>query len=131
MGNVYMRMWHDGPEVTPKCNSKPTFDPMLGFENGRKPRVLSASAEEMEAVQLPHSQMGYCGREMVDAKICRWKYPWILNYKCHHENHAVEMCLQEDYVFRMKEWERERRLRIRQKKIDEANAAAAAEELDD
>ena len=45
MGNTWTRAWVDGPEITPKADSKPTFDPMLGFENGRKPRVLRASAE--------------------------------------------------------------------------------------
>lgn len=85
-----------------------------------------------------------------------WKYPWFLNYKCEHEKHAVDNCLRQDYKIRMmvikknkydwwigwlvdrlvvwfidwclQEWERERRLRIREKKIA---AAAAAEEIDD
>ena len=47
--------------VTPKQDSGPTFDPMLGFANGRKPRVLTVSAEEMEAVQLQPWEKNYCG----------------------------------------------------------------------
>ena len=65
MGNHWTRAWTDGPEVTPKADSKPTFDPLLGFENGRKPRVLNATAEEMEAVQVPQQNRGYCGREFI------------------------------------------------------------------
>ena len=33
---------------------------MLGFPGGRKPRVLTVSAEEMEAVQLQPWEKNYC-----------------------------------------------------------------------
>ena len=39
---------------------QPTFDPMLGFPQGRVPRVLNVSAEEMEAVQLQPWEKNYC-----------------------------------------------------------------------
>ena len=60
-----MREMQDGTaqsanSVTPKQDSGPTFDPMLGFPNGRKPRVLTVSAEEMEAVQLQPWEKNYC-----------------------------------------------------------------------
>ena len=45
MGNVWMRELREGPLVTPKQYSEPTFDPMLGFPTGRKPRVLTVTAE--------------------------------------------------------------------------------------
>ena len=41
-------------------DSPATFDPMLGFPGGRKPRVLTVSAEEMEAVQLQPWEKNYC-----------------------------------------------------------------------
>jgi len=90
---------------------------------------MTATAEEMEAVQVTPGFQGYCGREMIDYKVCSWKNPYPITwFSCSHENHAVLNCLSDDYKIRMKEFERERRLRIRQKKID---AAAAEEAMDE
>merc|ERR1719397_1449789 len=102
MGNSWVREFRDGTaqtpgSVTPQQDSKPTFDSQLGFPSGRVPRVLNVSAEEMEAVQLQ---------------------PWEKNYCAdHHIRHETEHCLQEDYRMRMMEYERERRLRQRAKRI--------------
>jgi len=126
MGNVWVREFHEGPEVTPRQDSKPTFDPLLGFPNGRKPREMTVTEAEMDAVQLQPGERNYCAEYHIAAKVCYWKYPWALNYKCADEKHAVEHCLTDEYLLRMKEWERERRLRIRQKKID----AMSAEEIE-
>ena len=84
MGNSWVREFRDGTaqtpgSVTPQQDSKvisvflrinkyfsktrylqPTFDPMLGFPQGRVPRVLNVSAEEMEAVQLQPWEKNYC-----------------------------------------------------------------------
>ncbi|XP_023345884.1 NADH dehydrogenase [ubiquinone] 1 beta subcomplex subunit 7 [Eurytemora carolleeae] len=123
MGNTWVREFREGPEITPRQDSVPTFDPMLGFPNGRKPRVMTVTAEEMDAVQLQPGERNFCAEYHIAAKVCFWKYPWFMNFKCSHEKHAVDECLREDYKLRMMEWERERRLRIRQKKIDELEAA--------
>ena len=45
MGAHWTRHLSDPEGVTPKQDSAPTFDPMLGFPNGRKPRVMTATAE--------------------------------------------------------------------------------------
>ena len=76
-------------------DSAPTFDPMLGFPNGRVPRVLNVSQvgvghgvrisvsqtfearvlkstfyqEEMEAVQLSPGQKNFCADLEVKAKV--------------------------------------------------------------
>ena len=65
MGNSFVREFRDGTaqtpgSVTPVQDSKPTFDPMMGFPNGRVQRNLSVSAEEMEAVQLQPWEKNYC-----------------------------------------------------------------------
>ena len=65
MGNNFVREFRDGTaqspnSVTPVQDSRPTFDPMLGFPNGRVQRNLSVSAEEMEAVQLQPWEKNYC-----------------------------------------------------------------------
>ena len=51
MGNTWVREFHEGPEVTPRQDSVPTFDPMLGFPNGRKPRVMTVTAEVSKTIQ--------------------------------------------------------------------------------
>merc|ERR1719435_924918 len=124
-----MREFRDGVaqspnSVTPIPDSKPTFDPLLGFPNGRKPRELTVSQEEMEAVQLAPGSKNFCAEFEVKAKVCHYM-SWPLGYKCNHARHELEHCLREDYIIRMKEYERERRLRLRAKRIA---AAAGAEE---
>ena len=52
MGNIWAREFREGPEVTPRQESKPTFDPMLGFEQGRKPRVMTVTEEVRETLLL-------------------------------------------------------------------------------
>ena len=65
MGQNWTREFYEGTSqmpgsTTPAQDSKPTFDPMLGFPNGRVPRVMNVSAEEMEAVQLQPWEKNYC-----------------------------------------------------------------------
>merc|ERR1739838_594189 len=92
--------------------SAPTFDPLLGFPNGRVPRVLNATQEEMEAVQLSPGHKNHCADLAIKAKVCHYM-SWPLGYKCNHIRHEVEHCMRDDYTLRMKEYERERRLRLR------------------
>ena len=87
MGQTWVREFHDGTaqapdSVTPMQDSKvlkpfiiiffllshfsqPTFDPLVGFPNGRTPRVMNVTAEEMEAVQLQPGEKGYCADKFI------------------------------------------------------------------
>ena len=65
MGNNWVREFREGTaqspnSTTPEQESKATFDPLLGFPNGRTPRVMTVSAEEMEAVQLQPGEKNFC-----------------------------------------------------------------------
>ena len=65
MGASFTREFHDGTaqspnSVTPVQDSKPTFDPLLGFPNGRVARPMTVTAEEMEAIQLQPWEKNYC-----------------------------------------------------------------------
>jgi len=133
MGNNWVREFHDGTaqspnSVTPEQDSKVTFDPMIGFPSGRTPRVMTVSAEEMEAVQLQPDEKNYCADLHIQAKVCHYNNVPFGGWRCNHIRHEVEHCLKEDYKLRMMEYERERRLRQRAKRIA---AAAGAEEGDD
>ena len=100
--------------------------------------MLNVSAEEMEAVQLQPWEKNYCADlhikvndlaetwltvtetfPQLQAKICHWENG-PFGWRCNHIRHETEHCLQEDYKLRMMEYERERRLRQRAKRIGAA-----------
>ena len=52
----------------------------------------------------------------------------MFGWRCNHIRHETEHCLQEDYRLRMMEYERERRLRQRAKRIAAAGGGEEAED---
>jgi len=131
MGTTWSREFAEGSaynpgSTTPLQDSAPTFDPLLGFPNGRVARVLNATQEEMEAVQLSPGHKNYCADLAIKAKVCHYE-SWPFGFKCNHIRHEVEHCMRDDYTLRMKEYERERRLRQRAQRIA-ASAGAEDEE---
>ncbi|XP_055678264.1 NADH dehydrogenase [ubiquinone] 1 beta subcomplex subunit 7 [Lutzomyia longipalpis] len=116
MGNQ-VGLYITKPDTTPNPNNDPSFDPNLGFKNGRKERVMVATAAEMESAKLTAEERDYCAHVLLNYRACRREeWPWV--YRCHHEKHAYLTCEYEDYVLRMKEYERERRLLERKKRIE-------------
>ncbi|KAG5881793.1 hypothetical protein JTB14_037090 [Gonioctena quinquepunctata] len=110
------------PEVTPSPLEEPTFDPLLGFESGRQERVMIATEEEMRSAKLPLEDRDYCAHLNLKFRACRRdNFPWVVN--CEHEKHAFLNCKYEDFLIRMKEYEREKRLRIQQQKEIAAQGA--------
>ncbi|XP_017074484.1 NADH dehydrogenase [ubiquinone] 1 beta subcomplex subunit 7 [Drosophila eugracilis] len=106
------------PDVMPGPDVVTTFDPMLGFET-RKERVMIATQEEMESAKLPLDARDYCAHLAIAYQACRTDtFPFV--YKCAHQKHEYLTCEYEDYVLRMKEFERERRLLERQKRLNKA-----------
>lgn len=118
MGNAldhYMK-----PDVMPGPDVVPSFDPLMGFGD-RKERVMIATQEEMESAKIPLEHRDYCAHKLIAYQGCRSEtFPFL--YKCAHERHEYLTCEYEDYVLRMKEFERERRLLERQKRINKAAA---------
>lgn len=113
MGNAINRALN--PDTFPAANCVTTFDPLLGAPN-RKLRTVNATEEEMYAAKIPLADRDYCVDKLLAYRGCyNREFPWIV--KCSHERHAYEHCEYEDYVLRMKEFERERRLLERQKRI--------------
>ncbi|XP_045474736.1 NADH dehydrogenase [ubiquinone] 1 beta subcomplex subunit 7 [Harmonia axyridis] len=106
---------YKNPDVVPDPTKEPSFDPQLGFENKRKERVMIATEEEMISAKVPLKRRDYCTHLLIDFYTCR-RNNWPLVYKCAHEKHEYLNCQYEDYVIRMKEYERERRLLIKAKK---------------
>jgi NADH dehydrogenase (ubiquinone) 1 beta subcomplex subunit 7 len=109
MGRAYKQ-----PDETPKTLEAITFDPHHGFDYQRKEREKLYTDAEMNALKVPKDRRDYCAHLLIPFHKCR-REEWPLFYRCGHEKHAYSMCLLNDQKLRVKEWERERRLRIREK----------------
>ncbi|CAH0627218.1 unnamed protein product [Chrysodeixis includens] len=94
----------------------PTFDPQAGFDYERQPRVMKAREADLISAKIPPKHRDYCAHYLLEYQSCRYKNMPLL-YKCAHEKHHYLTCEKDDYVMRMKEFERERRLRLREKRI--------------
>nr|XP_049698137.1 NADH dehydrogenase [ubiquinone] 1 beta subcomplex subunit 7-like [Helicoverpa armigera] len=104
-----------------QADQLPTFNPNAGFANKRAQRAVVATPEAMSSAKIPVNKRDYCIDPLLEYQVCRYKNMPLL-FLCSHERHAYLTCEQEDYVIRMKEFERERRLRereLRVKKDDE------------
>lgn len=100
-----------------KMDDEPTFKPDIGFSVPRKVREKpKATAVQLSSARIPPQFRDYCADELLEYQVCRYKvFPFV--YKCHHERHTYLCCEQKDYVLRMKEFERERRLRERELRL--------------
>jgi len=105
------------PDVMPEMRTGPTFDTQMGFgENGRKLRVSHVTEEEMDAAHLDANQRDYCAHKLIPLLKCkRDEFPFI-QWKCGELKAAYDHCQHDDYIMRMKEFERERRLLERAKR---------------
>ncbi|KAK7161112.1 hypothetical protein R3I94_003943 [Phoxinus phoxinus] len=120
MGSHLVRSYITERDVAPDPRKPSEYDPNLGFGE-RKERVMVATQEQMNQAMLPVEQRDYCAHHLIKLMKCkRDNFPNFL--ACKHERHDWDYCEHVDYVMRMKEYERERRLNLRKKRI-EANVA--------
>ena len=115
MGTTWTHLVHPG--TIPFEFEESKFDPMFGFEaTGRKKREIDVSVAEMDSHLMPSDRRDYCVRAFMEYQACF--HSWYPNYlPCEHVLHHYGQCLHEDYLIRMKEWERERRLMARAKRV--------------
>jgi len=105
--------------VVPDPRQGPTFDPMLGFPNGRKVRELPVSKEDMENWQIPGKYRNYCAHKYIDVKKCYRQTNLMQRLflkSCEHPMHDWHSCLNDERILGYKEYEREKRLLARQKR---------------
>ncbi|XP_037361916.1 NADH dehydrogenase [ubiquinone] 1 beta subcomplex subunit 7 isoform X2 [Talpa occidentalis] len=101
----------------------PTFPPDYGFP-GRREREMVATQQEMNDAQLVLQQRDYCAHYLIRLLKCkRDSFPNFL--ACKHEQHDWDYCEHLDYVKRMKEFERERRLLQRKQRREQREANLA------
>ncbi|XP_059046329.1 NADH dehydrogenase [ubiquinone] 1 beta subcomplex subunit 7-like [Achroia grisella] len=96
----------------------PTFDPNVGFGYKRMERKMVACEEDLISARIPPKFRDYCAHLLLDYHVCRYKKMPLI-YRCAHEKHAYISCEHQDYVLRMKEFEREKRLRERKLRLNE------------
>merc|ERR1712080_210465 len=120
MGNMQgTNNWKLGvkePDTTPKWQARITYDSQDGLDYPRKTREVKWTEHEMEALKVPPERRDYCAHTFIPFMKCRaenWPYMW----KCHHEKHDIMHCQFNDQELRVREWERERRMRIREKRL--------------
>lgn len=103
-------------DIDLKQDDKSTFNHDTGFVYKRKRREYKACELHLYSARIPPKYRDYCVDELLEYQTCRYeKWPFVFN--CHHEKHAYLNCEQKDYVLRMKEFERERRLRERELRL--------------
>ncbi|CAK1553582.1 unnamed protein product [Leptosia nina] len=103
-------------EVDLYMDDKPTFDHQAGFQFERKQREMVAQEEHLVSAMIPPKYRDYCSHHLLEYQVCRYKNMPML-YRCAHEKHNYLNCEHQDYVLRMKEFERERRLRLRENRL--------------
>ena len=78
-------------------------------------QVMIATQEEMDSAKVHPKYRDYCAHKYIEYQACL-KNNRPFYWRCKHERHEYAECEFEDAVIRMKEWERERRLKEREKK---------------
>ncbi|XP_043596557.1 NADH dehydrogenase [ubiquinone] 1 beta subcomplex subunit 7 [Bombus pyrosoma] len=123
MGNTFQKMFSSDP--FPPSDSEPTFDPMYGFPKERKERVMPVSEEDLIAAKVPVEYRDYCAHIFLEYKRCFIKkFPFVI--LCAEEAHKYKECEYDDDVLRAKEYERERRLLVRERRKQRAMEAVTA-----
>ncbi|XP_008564258.1 PREDICTED: NADH dehydrogenase [ubiquinone] 1 beta subcomplex subunit 7 [Galeopterus variegatus] len=123
MGAHLVRRYLGDASVEPDPLRMPTFPPDYGFPE-RKPREMVATQQQMDDAQLRLQQRDYCAHYLIRLLKCkRDSFPNFLG--CKHEQHDWDYCEHLDYVMRMKEYERERRLLQRKKRREQREAEVA------
>ncbi|GAB0201727.1 NADH dehydrogenase [ubiquinone] 1 beta subcomplex subunit 7 [Grus americana] len=126
MGAHLVRRYAGGADTEPDPLQMPSFPADLGLPN-RAPRVMVATAQQLAGGRVPLEQRDFCAHHLLRLLRCQrdaFPVPW----DCRHLRHAWDACQHRDYVMRMKEFERERRLLQRQKRIRQREVAAATSE---
>ncbi|CAJ0593702.1 unnamed protein product [Cylicocyclus nassatus] len=110
------------PEIAPRVDRPPTFDPQAGFERPRKVREMKATWEEMNQYDLKPGQRDYCAHHLIALIKCQKQYAPFAGHMCDTERGTWDKCEYDDYIMRIKEFERERRLLMRKQRKEMASA---------
>ena len=104
------------------------YDPLFGFPKGRKKRPVFATELEMDSGNIRAKYRDYCAHIMLQYMACRRDNKPFYS-RCNGYRHNWEECTYQDNILRMKEYERERRLDLRQERILKTLKEQKKEEL--
>lgn len=112
-----------------KMDQEPTFASDKGFSYKRQTRrAVKATTDELNSAKIPTELQDYCADELLAYQVCRYEHmPFLIECDC--ERHAYLSCEQQDYVIRMKEFERERRLIERENRIKDLKSGPETKKI--
>ncbi|XP_008187501.1 NADH dehydrogenase [ubiquinone] 1 beta subcomplex subunit 7 isoform X1 [Acyrthosiphon pisum] len=114
------------PETTPLRDKPSQFEPHFGFSTERREKKMIASLAEMESAKVPLDARDFCAHMLLNLRGCiRDNFPF--NHHCHHEREEYYECQYHDYLDRMKDYEREKRLLHRRHQLRQGGAPNAEE----
>ncbi|KJH49979.1 NADH-ubiquinone oxidoreductase B18 subunit [Dictyocaulus viviparus] len=90
------------PEIAPRTDRPPTFDPQYGFAKPRKVREMKATWEEMDQFKLTRGQRDYCAHLLINLMKCQRARAPFAGYFCGEDRAAWDKCEYEDYIMRIK-----------------------------
>ncbi|OAD53046.1 NADH dehydrogenase [ubiquinone] 1 beta subcomplex subunit 7, partial [Eufriesea mexicana] len=121
MGNTFQKLFSSDPFPASKT---PSFDSHFGFSGERKKRVAPVSEDVLVGARVPLKYRDYCVHLYLEVeKCCKKEFPYFA--LCKGVLHRYKQCEYDDYVLRMKEYERERRLLLRKQAKENALQAVA------
>lgn len=114
-------------ENYPRRGEMSPYDPQFGFEKERPqhaPPVLTD--DEMALASVERSKRTYCGHYWAAFYACQKEnFPWVR--RCKHIMSAYKVCKWEEHNFAKMEFERERRLRVREASLNRLIAREATQ----
>ena len=106
-----------GPGDGPDDLIENKYDDLFGFPEGRKKRKALATRAEVESAHLPHKWRDYCAHHLLKLMACKRDHTPAF-WNCHHYKADLLDCRYEDHVLRMKDYEREKRLDARNRRLE-------------
>lgn len=80
----------------PDARRESKYEPLFGFAHGRKPRLMIASADEMDSANLEPQFRDYCAHKIIKLRACKAKQTIFGGAACRQYRHAYEECLYQE-----------------------------------
>lgn len=96
------------------------YHPQFGFDGKREKRQIPLSMEEMDSASMESEARNHCASIQLEYRSCiRSNRPWW--FRCKGLDHELHDCFVQELVHDMKEFEREKRLNRRERRINKNN----------
>lgn len=120
MGVLDTLGWYLSPHLwrqdEPDGHAPIKYDPQFGFDKPREERKMIATKQEMDSCNLENGVRDFCAHYQIQWRSCI-KSNLPLLYKCKGLRKELEHCYWEEKIHDMKEFEREKRLNARERKL--------------